>query len=84
MLEHLSDLDRMQLRWLAQQTGPVWGGHLNRGEPISDPDLARWIRLGLVEEWSGHRERGYRATDLWKGVAAALSQAKAEPERSPS
>lgn len=51
-------LERLQLEWLGKQAHPVWGGHLARGEPISDPDMRRWLDNGWIEVTPGRE--GYR------------------------
>ena len=38
-----------ELHWLAQQKEPVWWGHLERGEPISDPKMRMWVEEGYIE-----------------------------------
>lgn len=43
------DLRRAELQWLGRQTLPMWGGHLERGEPVSDPQMRAWIADGLIE-----------------------------------
>ena len=45
----LSKMDQLQLGWLARRAKPMWGGHLKRGEPISDPDMRRWVETGLIK-----------------------------------
>ena len=50
-----------ELRWLAKQTAPVWGGHIERREPITDPQLKRWVKHGIVTQVMGMRS-GYRIT----------------------
>lgn len=46
-----------ELRWLAQQDHPVWGGHLERGEPIP-ADLEADMGAG----WIKHVGNGYAIT----------------------
>ena len=38
-----------ELEWLGRQRLPMWGGHLERGEPVSDPMMQHWIAEGLIE-----------------------------------
>lgn len=38
-----------ELKWLAKQHEPVWGGHLARGEPISDSTMQAWVADGIIE-----------------------------------
>jgi hypothetical protein len=61
----LSKMDRRHLGWLAKQHAPMWGGHLKRGEPISDPDMGRWIETGLIEAVD---TEGYRITDAGRAA----------------
>jgi hypothetical protein len=48
MVTELSRLEFLMLRDLTQQSLPVWGGHLERGEPITSPTMERWVRAGLI------------------------------------
>lgn len=63
----LTNDERRSLIWLSQQSEPVWGGHLERGEPIDGPRIdlrfSEWVRNRLVEEWPNHHKRGYRITE---------------------
>lgn len=38
-----------ELQWLSRQHLPMWGGHLERGEPINDRTLLAWVNAGLIE-----------------------------------
>lgn len=60
-LVRLTQLEDDQLRYLARSPKPLWGGHLKRGEPITDSDMQRWLDLGLIEAVG---KEGYRATPL--------------------
>ena len=60
-LVKLTAQEDMELRYLARSTQPLWGGHLQRGEPVTDPDMKRWIDLGLIEPVG---TKGYRVTAL--------------------
>lgn len=31
------------------QARPLFGGHLERKEPLTDPDIIAWLRDGLIE-----------------------------------
>lgn len=42
-------VDLLSLRYLALSGRPLWGGHLQRGEPVSDPDMRRWIEDGWIK-----------------------------------
>lgn len=58
----LSARERLALRYLRDAHQPLWGAHLDRGEPPQG-DLARWLELGLIEvvgEGTGYR--GYATT----------------------
>jgi hypothetical protein len=56
------DLQRASLEWLGRQRGPRWGGHLARGEPVSDPDMRLWIEAGIIEAVD-QPQRGYVLTE---------------------
>lgn len=43
------DSELAELEYLASADYPLWGGHLLRGEPISAPEMKRWLRDGLIE-----------------------------------
>jgi hypothetical protein len=60
----------MELRWLAQQAHPVWGGHIERGEPVSDGQLRAWIESGIVAEASEPGIPGYKITDKGRRLLA--------------
>lgn len=45
----LTKRERLQLEHLAQSPKPLWGGHLQRGEPITDMVMQSWVELGLIE-----------------------------------
>lgn len=52
----------LHLRWLNNQHGmPRFGGHIERGEPLTDPNLLAWLRDGLIE--LDPTKRGYVITD---------------------
>ena len=42
--------DVRQLRWLDRQRSPVWGAHLKRGDPITDPSMQSWLDQGLIQQ----------------------------------
>ena len=48
-MAELSERDVLELRWLSRQTKAMWGGPLERDQPITDPDMIRWEALGLIE-----------------------------------
>ena len=46
----LRDIDRRELKWLAQHVEPVWGGHLDRGEPVQiGSPLEFYLSNGLIK-----------------------------------
>lgn len=59
-------LDRnatLHLRWLNQQNEmPMWGGHIQRNEPLTDPDIRSWLDAGLIA--LDPTKRGYIITEL--------------------
>lgn len=55
----LSTMELLQLRYLARHQ-PLWGGHLQRGERLNDPDMVRWIERGWIEP---DGTIGYRLTE---------------------
>lgn len=59
----LTKLEVMQLRYLERAGYPLWGGHLKRGEPVSDPTMRRWIETGLIES---RGTDGYMLTEAGK------------------
>lgn len=55
------------LRWLSTEPLPMWGGHLERGEPLSDPEMRQWIE----DEWIravDEPRKGYVLTDKGREV----------------
>lgn len=42
------DLRKAELEWLAKQPYPMWGGHLDRGEPVTDMQMRHWIEDGII------------------------------------
>lgn len=70
----LTNQEVSELRYLDKSSRPLWGGHLDRGEPLSDPHMKRWLELGLIEavDWSGLR--GYVLTT--KGTSAIAAQTR--------
>lgn len=57
----LTQRETAELRYLARSQTPLWGGHLERGEPITDVQMQRWVDLGLIKAVG---TRGYIATGL--------------------
>lgn len=43
------DTRMLELQWLSKQHAPMWGGHLERREPISDPQMQAWVSSGIIE-----------------------------------
>lgn len=63
----LSKRDHLHLRYLRDADKPLWGAHLQRGEPITDPDMQRWLDAGLIEVvGEGNEYVGYVTTDKAK------------------
>lgn len=59
----MTDKDRLHLRYIAASGCPVWGGHIDRGEPITDhPEMARWLANGWMERGDTTWLKGYRIT----------------------
>jgi len=56
------DIRIAELEWLGKQRLPMWGGHLERGEPASDPQLRAWVADGIVQAVEQPR-KGYMLTD---------------------
>lgn len=48
------------LIWLSEQGMPAWGGHIERGEPLADPDIKLMLSQGYIKLVEG---RGYMITD---------------------
>jgi hypothetical protein len=55
----LTESEKLELRYLQRANKPLWGGHLKRKEPITDPKMQRWLDLGLIE---AVRDDGYMLT----------------------
>jgi hypothetical protein len=70
----LSKRDKQELRHLAQSEQPLWGGHLIRGEPALDPDLIRWVALGIVKPIYNDGYMGYILTDRGRFLIGHLEQ----------
>lgn len=45
----LTENEKLELRYLRRANKPLWGGHLKRKEPITDPKMQRWLDLGLIK-----------------------------------
>ena len=56
----LTEREKWSLRYLGKANRPLWGGHLKRGEVLSDPDMPRWIEQGFIEAVG---TEGYVLTD---------------------
>jgi hypothetical protein len=57
-----------ELRYFAKSRYPLFGGHLERGEPLPDPQLARWLEMGLIKQVGN---KGYEITPAGR---AALTE----------
>lgn len=68
----MTERDRLHLSYLQNATQPLWGGHLKRKEPITDPDMQRWIDAGWIVAVG---EKGYIATEKCR---AALSSGNSQ------
>ncbi len=64
------DIRIAELEWLGKQRMPVWGGHLKRCEPASDPCLLGWIADGIVEAVETPC-KGYVLTDKGRAYIAS-------------
>lgn len=58
-----------ELRYLVRSLKPLWGGHLERGEPISDPQMRSWIERGLIVAVEEYGVKGYRITPAGRSLA---------------
>ncbi len=58
---------RLELQWLARQSTPMWGGHLERGQPISDPQMRAWVEDGVIERVD-HPRLGYVITEKGRAL----------------
>lgn len=70
----LSKRDRMVLGYLRDASEPLFGAHLTRGETLSDPDMKRWLELGLIEvvgEGTGYV--GYALTNAGKDALLSFA-----------
>jgi hypothetical protein len=66
----LTRLDVQELAFLAKQRSLIWGGHLQRGQPLNDQHMVSWLANGLIERVGNE---GYRITPAGR---AALEQSK--------
>ena len=57
-----SKIRAAELRWLSRQTAPVWGGHIERREPITDRQFKAWVKHGIIRQEVGPAGTGYRIT----------------------
>lgn len=57
----MSKHDRLHLGYLEKARQPLWGGHLKRNQPITDPDMSRWLAHGWIERVGN---QGYALTAL--------------------
>lgn len=70
-----------ELRWLARQKYPVWGGHLTRREPLNDNKMKTWLDLGWIAV--SDDERGYVITAAGRKHLAEQHQAGTSEEQTP-
>lgn len=64
------DLRKAELQWLARQQLPMWGGHLERREPVSNANMRQYIDDGLIKAVSRPR-LGYIITDKGRRFCGA-------------
>jgi hypothetical protein len=64
------DLEIEELRYLANADYPLWGGHILRGEPITAPEMQRWVNEGLIRAVDQPRV-GYMITDKGRAYITA-------------
>ncbi len=57
----LPEDEKRELQYLGRSHHPLWGGHLGRGEPLSDRTMQRWLDLGLIKRID---DKGYLLTAL--------------------
>ena len=62
--------ERMQLEYLGRSYKPLWGGHLGRGEPLTDGDMKRWLDNGWIA--IADDRTGYVLTDLGRSIMPTL------------
>lgn len=68
--------EKIELAWLAMADVPMWGGHFERGEPLSDGPIKDYLNRGLIREVSTPRA-GYLISEsglaeLEKAAASAV------------
>lgn len=61
----LTERDRLELSYLRMRDRPLWGGHVERGEPITAPRLQKWVDEGLIE-YTEVTLKGYVLTEKGK------------------
>ena len=62
--------ERSQLEYLGRSNVPLWGGHLARGEPVTDGGMKRWIDNGWIEVAADRT--GYVLTDAGRAALPTL------------
>ena len=63
----------LQLKWLGNQSAPMWGGHLERNDPVTDYPMRGWIDGGLIQAVSQPR-LGYVLTSKGRAEIEAWSE----------
>jgi hypothetical protein len=63
-------IERLVLDDLCRSPKPLWGGHLERGDPITDRDMQRWLDNGWIAV--SEDRSGYVLTDLGRRVVPTL------------
>lgn len=72
----LSNREISQLRTLSRAGVPLWGGPLTRGQKIDDPEILKWLSLGLIRQMDAPTP-GFLITDAGR---AALNDIQRSPE----
>jgi hypothetical protein len=67
----LTKMERLQLAYLSRAGRPLWGGHLQRAEPITCHDMKRWVELGLIEAYGNE---GYILTERGRKISTGEQQ----------
>lgn len=65
----MTDLERLELAYLAKQYRPIWGAHLKRGEPLPDNNMKRWLVRGWMKQVG---LQGYVITNTGREALASI------------
>lgn len=63
----------IQLKWLGNQPVPMWGGHLERNEPVTDYSMRGWIDSRLIQAVT-HPHPGYILTSKGRAEIEAWAE----------